>query len=109
MTTFFRAQAKGITFEEMQSYDSIHSDDDDFEARPGGLAACMSASGHEGGSQFGGAPLDDEAEIVVFKGRTIAQIYDGWLVDPIQEIARFPATAWLEMIENGEAFEYECW
>jgi len=109
MTTFFRVQKKGISFDEMMRYDSIHANEDDDEFRPGGLAASMSPSGREGGGQFGGAPMDDTMEVVIFTGRTIQQIYDGWLVKPVAEIARFECDEWLDMLETGAAYEYEDW
>ena len=108
MKTFFRAQNKGISFEDMKKYNSLHMNEDDY-ARPGGLAACLSANGRDGGSQFGGAPLDDNTEIVLFKGRVLEEIYDGYLTEPIEEIARFPAQEWLAMIESGRAYDYENW
>ena len=105
---FFRLQGKGITFNEMQNYDSIHMSEDDYD-RPGGLTASINADGYDGGSQFGGAPMDDDMEVVVFQGCIIERIYDGYLTEPSEEIARFSAPKWLEMIESGEAYDYEDW
>lgn len=104
---FFRAQGKGISFEEMKNYNSAHCTEDGDYSRPGGLAACLSADGLDGGSQFGGAPIDEDAEIVIFRGRIIEEIYDGYLVEPLEEVARFPALVWDGMIDNGEAWDYE--
>jgi hypothetical protein len=103
---FFRAQGAGIPFEQMRTYDSLHMADDDY-ARPGGLAASSSPDGMDGGSAFGGAPLEPNDEIVIFSGKVIERIYDGYLVAPEREIARFTVTRWMEMLETGEAWDYE--
>ena len=83
----------------MMKYRSHHED-----TRLPGLACTMSAGG-----PFGGAPLDDNAEIVIFKGRKISDIYDGNVAEPIEEIARFDAPIWIKMVADGSAYEYECW
>lgn len=105
---FFRAQSAGIPFEQMKTYNSQHMIDDDY-ARPGGLAASSSPDGMDGGSAFGGAPLNDNDEIVIFRGRVIEQIYDGYLTEPLEEIARFTVKQWMEMLETDEAWDYEDW
>jgi len=107
---FFRAQCKGYSFEKMQSHSS--GDGGDGYGEFGGLCASKYANGyhHSGyGDQFGGClpALDDDDEVVVFKGRIIVEIYDGYRVEPIAEIARFTVAQWLDMIDSGEAEEFE--
>jgi len=106
MTHYFRAQAKGITIEEMREWNSDTGDDDDSSE---GIACTMSPDGLDGGSPFGGAwdALNDDDEIVVFAGTKIERLYDGYLVAPTAELARFSLAEWEEMLEDGSAWEWE--
>lgn len=102
---FFRIQSKGISFEEMKSYNSEDGGDGHYE----GLAVSGSPDGCDGGGRFGGAwgAYDDDDEVVILEGRVIDEIYDGYRIRPIKEIARFTKGQWKEMLENGEAWDYE--
>ena len=77
---------------------------------------CVSGSpqgldgGLDGGSRFGGAwdaYDDDDGEIVIMEGRIITKIYDGYRIRPAREIARFTKKQWKEMLETGDAWDYE--
>lgn len=103
---YFRIQAAGISFENMQSF--VSEDGGDGYAE--GLCVSGSASGLDGGSRFGGAwdAYDaDNGEVVVLEGYKIAQIYDGYRIEPTKEIARFTKSEWAQMLEDGTADEYE--
>jgi len=104
---FFRAQHKGILFAKMMRMRSELEDG----TKAQGVCCTLSASGLEGGARFGGSlpALADDDEIVVFRGRKIEQIYDGYIAKPIEEIARFSVKRWLEMLDSGEAYNYEEW
>jgi hypothetical protein len=108
MKRFFRAQEKGILFEDMINYISSNGGDSDDE-QVEGLCACSTPDGKEGGSRFGGAwnALDDDDEIVIFYGVPLYRIYDGWRVKPVKEIARFTIKQWSKMIKSGEVWDYE--
>jgi len=99
MKTFFRVQNKGISFKRMLKYKSHHED-----GRLPGVACTLSAGG-----PFGGAPLDSGAEIVIFRGHKVADIYDGVVAQPVEEIVRFEIKTWFEMVADGSAYEYESW
>ena len=107
---FFRIQKKGISFEEMKFFNS----EDVLDVSAEGL--CVSGSpqgldgGLDGGSMFGGAwdaYDDDDGEIVIMEGRIISKIYDGYRIRPTREIARFTKKQWAEMLETGDAWDYE--
>jgi hypothetical protein len=111
MTTYFRAQTKNISFAKMAKYHSKHHDEAGRPVRLNGLAACISASGLEGGSRFGGAwsALEMDDEIVIFEGEKVSNIYDGFVVKPIREIARFTVREWQNKLNDGSAYDYEAW
>jgi len=106
---FFRVQEPGIPFEAMKAHRSQHFDESGEWFEADGICACMSADGLEGGSRFGGAwdALYPDGEVVVFRGHIVEEIYDGYIVEPIEEIARFPLDVWERMLQTGEAQEYE--
>jgi len=104
---FFRIQKKGISFEEMKTFNS----EDVIDVFAEGLCVSGSPNGldGDGGSRFGGAwdAYDDDGEIVIMEGRIIAKIYDGYRIRPTREIARFTKKQWAEMLETGDAWDYE--
>ena len=105
---FFRAQHKGHSFTDMQAYSS--GDGGDGFGELGGLCATRSANGeHNGGIPFGGcwSILADDDEVVVFDGIIITEVYDGYRVEPIAEVARFTVGQWCDMLDTGEAESYE--
>ena len=103
---YFRIQEAGISFEDMQSFVS----EDGGDGYEEGLCVSGNASGLDGGSRFGGAwdaYGDDDGEIIILEGYKIAQIYDGYRIEPTQEIARFAKGQWRQMLEDGTADRYE--
>jgi len=101
---FFRVQHKGIEFEEMKDFCSCDGD-----CKANGLAVCLSPNGLDGGSKFGGAwdAMDEDDDLVVLKGRIIDEIYDGYIIRPIAEVARFTIAEWRQMLATGEAWDWE--
>ena len=105
---FFRVQGKGHTFEEMKEFISQRGDiEDDSEAT--GICVSASPDGIDGGSRFGGAwdAMDDDDDLVVLEGRIIEKLYDGYIIIPEREVARFTIAQWSEMLESGTAWNYE--
>lgn len=106
---FFRLQGKGHNLEDMQNYETLVDVDPETgeDIREKGVCATL---GPDDG--FGGAHclLDSpEHEVVVFKGRIVQEIYDGYVVEPIEEIARFSAPEWAAKIKDESAWDYEDW
>jgi hypothetical protein len=101
---FFRLQGKGITLEQMQQYKSTDADDTQYD----GVCADDSPGGF-----FGGAwPVpegDDSLEVVVFTGHITQEIYDGVVVKPAEEIARFSVREWRQKLADETAWDYEDW
>lgn len=107
MDKFLRYQQKGISLEEMQSYNSIHGwneETDDWD-RPGGLAATTSIGGHTFGGSFGA--YGENGEVVFFEGSIIESIYDGYLTQPERILARFSEQEWMEMLADGRAYDLD--
>lgn len=102
---FFRAQEKGISFEDMANFNSADGGD----GEQVGLAVSGSPDGYDGGSRFGGAwdALEDNDEIIVLEGIVLQEIYDGYRIRPTREVARFALAEWERMLETGEAWDYE--
>jgi hypothetical protein len=109
MKNYFRAQRRGIDFEEMKSWRSVGSDQiTEFD----GVAATRSAAGLDGGSRFGGsydAYSNDDGEVIVFEGTAIEELYDGVIVEPEREIARFTKGEWNAKLEDESAYDFESW
>jgi hypothetical protein len=100
---YFRVQHKGISFSKVKNFNSGDGGDGYTE----GL--CVSDSPEPGG--FGGAwdAMDEDDEVIVLRGEKIARIYDGYRIRPTEEVARFTVAEWQEMLDSGEAYEYEDW
>ena len=98
---------KGISFEEMKTFNS----EDVIDVFAEGLCVSGNPNGFDGdgGSRFGGAwdAYDDDGEIVIMEGRIISKIYDGYRIRPTREIARFTKKQWMDMLETGDAWDYE--
>ncbi len=100
---FYRLQDAGISFADMQRYDSFDSvideDGDEVMGQPGGLCTTDRTN-----DSFGGAwgAYDDTrpGEIVVMEGEIVEQIYDGYRINPTREIARFTTREWAKMVED---------
>jgi hypothetical protein len=99
---YFRAQNKDIPFEKMITYKSKHVDEAGNPIRVNGLAALGNP-----GTNFGGAPLHDSMDIIIFSGIRQHDIYDGVVVKPIKEIARFKGSDYFKMYKNGSIFKYQ--
>ena len=104
---YFRAQGKNITLEQMKTFKSESGADEDYDDFDYGVCA----SDSPGPRSFGGAwdALNEDDEIVVFKGQLVKEIYDGYIVYPTQEIARFTIREWREKLADGSAYDYEEW
>ena len=46
-------------------------------------------------------------DLVVLEGRIIEKLYDGYIIIPKREVARFTIAQWSEMLESGTAWNYE--
>lgn len=112
MKNYFRIQEPGISIEEMKAHQTlVDVDDNGEEIYEAGVSCCLSPSGYDGGSCFGGAwdAADENWEIVIFEGHIVSQLYDGYVVEPVQEVARFTKSEWRTKIEDMSAWEYEKW
>jgi len=85
MNTYFRAQTRGIAFSAMKAHVSADGGDDMEEA--GGVCACLTVSELLRNTVMDAMNPDDE--VVIFRGHEVAEIYDGYRVEPVEEIARF--------------------
>lgn len=101
--TFFRFQEAGIPFADMADFVSADGGD--------GYDEGLCVTDRISDTSFGGAAgqASDDYEVVVLTGNVICQIYDGFRIQPLAEVARFTYRRWLEMVESGEADDYEQW
>jgi hypothetical protein len=110
--TFFRVQHKGISFEQMKRYQSKDGGDGVSRGKTKSIAATLQPNGiHPGGSMFGGSwgAMDDDDDVVIFKGQRVADLYDGYLVKPLIEMARFTKKEYKKMIDDETAWDWEDW
>lgn len=84
---FFRLQDAGIDFNSMRNYTSADGGDG-LGDEVGGL--CVSGFVNSFGGAEGAYSAERPGEVVVLKGRILAEIYDGYRIEPTKEIARFP-------------------
>ncbi len=105
MANYFRLQDAGISFEDMQSFNSADGGDGCEEI--GGL--CVSMSPHKFGGAEGAYGAGRPGEVVILKGRKLVEIYDGYRIQPTAEVARFPLEVWKQMIADETAWDYEDW
>lgn len=96
MQTFFRIQEKGIDFESMKNF--VSGDGGDGLGDEGGVCACMTVTELKNVKH-----CTNGDEIIVFAGRKICEIYDGYRVDPVEEIARFDISA----LNTDVLYDYE--
>lgn len=103
METYFRIQNAGYTFNQTQNHVSADGGDD---GGTEGICACSSVSELMRNTVFG--LLDESSEVIIFKANKIAEIYDGYRVEPVSEICRFTKK---EFVENSDeiAEKYEEW
>lgn len=88
----------------MQNYVSADGGDG-MEDEVGGL--CVSGFVNKFGGAEGAYNSRRPGEVVVLKGRILAEIYDGYRIQPTAEIARFSLEVWEQMVEDGTACDYE--
>lgn len=102
---FTRAQGKGISLTDMQSYRSVHGWDEE----AGDFSRVDALACHNGladSLRFGNADTSDEhAEIVVFAGQWIENIYDGCVAYPTEVVARFVPSEYKKLAESGQLWE----
>ena len=101
---FFRLQDAGISFEDMQNYTSADGGDE-MGDEVGGL--CVSGFVNKFGGAEGAYYANRPGEVVVLKGHILAEIYDGYRIEPTKEIARFSYETWKQMIADETAYDYE--
>lgn len=101
MNHYFRVQESGLTIAEMQKYTS--ADGGDGMEDEGGICACDSVASLVNNTAMDAANDDDE--VVIFAGREICEIYDGYRVEPVNEIARFTVRYFLSNKEEMTSFE----
>lgn len=105
MTTFYRAQTKGYTFEQLQQHSSGDGGDGLGEEF-GGVCACSSPQDLLLNTVMGA--MDEDDDVVIFEGIELAEVYDGYRVRPVREIARLTVAAFrAELAKLKEDFEYE--
>ena len=100
---FFRLQDAGIAFNDMIDFNSADGGDDCGDV--GGL--CVSGFVNRFGGAEGAYNSTRPGEVVVLKGRILAEIYDGYRIEPTSEVARFTLEVWEQMVEDGTASDYE--
>jgi hypothetical protein len=104
MNNYFRAQSKGYTFKQMQNFNS--ADGGDGCENAGGLCACLTVADLLRNTVMGA--MYDNDEVIVIGGYKITEIYDGYRIDPVKEIARFTVKYFRENAESI-AEKYETW
>ena len=72
----------------------------------GGVCACDSVSALLRNTVMDA--MNDIDEIIVFEGRELCEIYDGYRVEPVREVARFTVAQFKSQAEQI-ACEYEKW
>ena len=102
---FFRLQDAGINFNDMIDFNSEDGGDDCGDI--GGL--CVSSSPDSFGGADGAYNDNRPGEVVIMTGRILAEIYDGYRIQPTNEIARFSLSDWQRMIADETAWDYEDW
>ena len=100
---FFRLQDAGIGFDEM--CDFVSADGGDGMEAEGGL--CVSGRLDKFGGAEGAYGPGRPAEIVILTGRILAEIYDGYRIEPRTEVTRFGWEAWKIMLADGSAWDWE--
>ena len=81
---FWREQPPRLPLEQMQNHSSADGGDD--LGHIGGICACDSVAELRSNTAMDAARDDDE--VVIFKGRILAEIYDGYRVYPTEIVAR---------------------
>ena len=100
---FFRLQDAGISFDEM--CDFVSADGGDGMEDEGGL--CVSGRLDKFGGAEGAYGSDRQAEVVVMTGSILAEIYDGYRIEPRSEVARFGWETWKALLADGSAWDWE--
>ena len=98
---FFRLQDAGISLSKMRKFNS----GDGGDGHKHGL--CVSTSPDRFGGAEGAYGSDRPGEVVVLKGQKVAEIYDGYRIEPQREVARFAWETWKNMLSDGSAWDWE--
>ena len=108
---FFRVQHKGYTFEEMCNYDTYVRYDANTGEQMRTRGLCASDSPDGGPYDWGGAmgAMNPSDEVIVIEGVVIEELYDGYVIEPREEIARFTIAEWEEKLADESAYDYEDW
>lgn len=103
MRNYFRVQEPGLSIEEMRNF--VSADGGDGYSEYGGVCACDSVADLKRNTAMDAANEDDE--VVVFAGRELCEIYDGYRVEPVAEVKRVTVRYFLDHLE--EMTEFEKW
>ena len=102
MTTYYRIQEIGYTWEQTVAHKSSNWGEETDEGAPecgNGICACSDEDALiDLIDEWFGATPDELAnyEIMVFRGMPIRDVGDGWLVEPLSEIERIDAEQFVE-------------
>ena len=105
MANYFRLQIGHYTLDEMQSYTSEDGGDD---GGTEGLCACQSIGDllHNTVWDLAGG---EGAEVVIFKGQRMAEIYDGVRVYPTAIVVTMTTAEFDARVADESIYEYEEW
>src|SRR5690606_32768720 len=97
---FFRLQWGRYSLEEMQNH--VSEDGGDGWAEAGGLCACDSVSSLMANTVWTTDPrFTPGAEVIIFRGRKLVNIYDGVRVYPTEIVARMTVEEFMSKVEDG--------
>ena len=96
---YFRAQTKNISFDNLKNH--ISADGGDGMEEFGGVCACITVSDLARNTVMDA--LEDDDEVIIFQGREICEIYDGYRVEPVAEIVRMT----IAEFRSNPPYEYE--
>lgn len=99
MAVYFRAQTKGYSFEDMKSFVSGDGGDGMGE-EAGGVCACISPDDLRRNTVMDAMEPDDD--VIVFEGYALAEIYDGYRVQPVRELLRMTVQQFREELVKDE-------
>lgn len=103
---YFRMQHSGESFAKIKRHVSAGIEDLTSGSRKG-VAVSGQPDGMDGGSAFGGSwdAMNDNDDLVILQGDRIGKLYDGYVIKPTREVARYKVGDWKQMIEDGTAQE----
>lgn len=107
MQKFFRLQIGHFTLEEMQAFtseDGGENWEEIGEEIPVGICACLSAAELLHNTVWGVSDAPD-AEVVEFRGRKVADIYDGCRCEVVEVVRYWQPASFAAAAEAGEIEE----